>query len=100
VKALLYVLALAGLWSGYERTVPLRVSVADPGARFITFVDSSGIARALPVRGEAARVLPRLRPDDEVVLTIGPEPGVGGDADVVLRIEVVSAPDRRGGALR
>jgi hypothetical protein len=96
MKALLLLLAVAGLAGRPETTIPLRVANADPGARFITFVDADGITRVLPVRGEAARVLPRLRPDDEVVLTLGPEPGVPGAPEVVLRIEIVTVSGRRG----
>jgi hypothetical protein len=93
---LLVLLAVAGLAGAPERTVPLRVADADPGARFITLVDAAGITRVFPVRGDAARMLPRLRPDDEVVLTLGPEPGISGGPEVVLRIEIRSRPDRRG----
>jgi hypothetical protein len=95
MNALLILLAVAGLAGAPERTVPLRVADADPGARFITLVDSAGVTRVFPVRGEAARVLPRLRPDDEVILTLGPEPGVSAGPEVVLRIEVRSFSDRR-----
>jgi hypothetical protein len=56
MKALLVVLALLGL-AAPERTARLRVAIADPGARFITR-RLHGVTRVLPVRGEAARVLP------------------------------------------
>jgi hypothetical protein len=97
MNALLVVLVLAGLAGAPERTAPLRVAVADPGARFVTLVDAAGVTRVFPVRGEAARVLARLRPDDEVVLTLGSEPGGRGDHEVVLRIDVVAPSERRRG---
>jgi hypothetical protein len=101
MRALAVLLALSGLLAVPERTMgPLRVASADPGARLVTFADSGGVIRVLPVRRQAEKMLPRLRPDDLVVLTLGPEPGVPRDSEVVLRIDivgVVSQEARRAG---
>ena len=90
MRALIVLLAALGLAATPERTTGrLLVASADPGARLITFADATGVTRVLPVRGEAERTLSRLRPGDEVALSVGPEPGVVGGPDVVLDIQTL-----------
>ena len=76
-------------WASSSVTfVQATVVSPDPASRTLGYVDASGRTRSLPVSGEAAARLGRLRPGDEVIVVLSGRDPVVQD----VRVSQAAAP--------